>query len=254
MPPGLGDSAIGGVPVPSIAAPFVEVAVNEDWTGRAIMPERFPGDVRPESQMAFNSVSPISRVTAEFLNSVTGGNAFRSGIVDVSPEAIDHVTSSFSGAAGAQVLRAISSVSRGAGEAIGWNEKDPNLSILDVPFARKVLGYDSPFLAREVTYRRITEIETLADEIKAAQDGGDREAVRSIRRESGPILGMAPAARALRRELTDIRKQRQALSERENWTAAQKRERMDRLDVRERALMEAFNRRYLTALKRGTTT
>ncbi|MFA5240626.1 MAG: LPD38 domain-containing protein, partial [Phycisphaerae bacterium] len=90
---------------PTMVKPAVELYANKNWLGNPIKPEQMPWDVRPESQMAFQSVSKPSKMIAEKLNSATGGDEMTPGTIDISPETIDHVAQFFTGSIGKDVYK-----------------------------------------------------------------------------------------------------------------------------------------------------
>ena len=238
VPPGLGDTL-----VPSVAAPFVDIWKNEDFFGKPVMPTKFPGDDKPDSQTYFPSVNPYAKATADFLNRVTGGNEFRPGLVDISPESISHVLSTYAGSAGALVLNLTGNARKAVGEALGVNAEDPQLDVSDVPFARKIFGTASPWQVRDITYQRIAEVELLADEAKGTDDRA-----KQARRENRRLLALTDDARKTRKGMSNLRKERRRILEDDAIPTPEQRRRTDRIDERERELMAAFNRRYLKAL------
>jgi len=84
---------------------------NENWLGRAIRPENPYGDYGPQSYKEYNA-SGASRAVARGLNTATGGSPLESGVVDISPEYIDHFFSFMGGGAG-----------RFAGRVVGLGER-----------------------------------------------------------------------------------------------------------------------------------
>jgi hypothetical protein len=78
--------------VPTITDPFVQLAENKNFFGGAIAPEQPPfGQPRkPRSQLYFKNVRQTSRIFTDWLNRITGGSEEKSGVIDVSPEWVDH--------------------------------------------------------------------------------------------------------------------------------------------------------------------
>ncbi|NBX98167.1 hypothetical protein EBQ81_04875, partial [bacterium] len=70
---------------PTITTPFVDSALNQDFSGRPIMPTPNPFDPvpPPDSQRYWNNVNPASKWVAEKLNELTGGSKVRAGYIDV---------------------------------------------------------------------------------------------------------------------------------------------------------------------------
>jgi Large polyvalent protein associated domain 38/Type III restriction enzyme, res subunit len=244
IPPGLGDTL-----VPTVAQPFIDLASNKDWLDRPIKPPVYPGDVgKPESQRYYQSVSPISRKVAELLNAGTGGNEFRPGLIDISPEAFSHIVSTYAGGAGRILTQTGNQLWQAGWEAAGGNVEDPKLTWKQLPFIRKAIGSANPYQARDVTYQRMGEIETLADEA----DSEDKVFARQVRKDNRRLLALTDDSRKLRRELGRIRKQKIAIKANDKLTVQAKRQRIDALEKREAAMSTRFNRAYLRAL-RGPT-
>lgn len=72
---------------------------NKDWLGRPIRPENPYGDYGPQAYKSFNASGPSSAL-ASALNSASGGSRLESGLIDVSPEYIDHFFKFLGGGAG----------------------------------------------------------------------------------------------------------------------------------------------------------
>lgn len=124
---------------PTVAEPFVQYAENTAWHGGPIRPVDIPGDNRPDSQKYFSSVSESSRWAAKFLNDITGGDDMTKGLIDVSPEAIDHGIDSAFGSVGSFFRRTTS---------LGIKLfKGDEIESREVPFLRKVFGTTSEYIA-----------------------------------------------------------------------------------------------------------
>ena len=85
---------------PFFADPFVEMAQNENFAGNTIYPA-YPKTGTPDSQTFYPSATLTSRWAAEVLNAITGGDFRQPGLIDVSPETLDHLSAYVFGSAGA---------------------------------------------------------------------------------------------------------------------------------------------------------
>jgi hypothetical protein len=246
--------------IPTIGQPFLEVATNTNWQGNKIMPDKFPGDKTPDAYRQFESVSVLSPPIAQALNSMTGGDAYQAGEIDISPESIDHVVSFFMGGALNKVGELISTGTKLGKEALGLAAEDPQMTAANIPFIRRVVGSASPWQLKDITYRRIDEVDTVnkrvdgaLDDLKAARDPADKAAIRvslqRLRKENRAILGLDKEATAMQRQLGKMRKERLAILG-SNQPAATKRERTAKLREREQQQMVRFNRLYFNALRR----
>lgn len=103
-----GDDGLIKTLSPTLTDPLIEIATNENFMGRNIYPENLPfGPQKPDSQLYFRSASEVSKQVAEGLNSLTGGNKWDPGMVDISPETLDHIFDFMVGGAGRTIKRAV---------------------------------------------------------------------------------------------------------------------------------------------------
>lgn len=155
-----GDATLIRTLSPTLSDVPLDLYMNQNFAGYPIKPEQPPYALeKPESQLYWKSVSPISKALAEKVNRLTGGNAIRPGGIDVSPEVLDYMVGTMTGAAGAFVNRSLNvPVTVATGEAV---------EIRKMPFVRKVLGEQTQFYSSR-EYRKISnEIETQVKEKKA---------------------------------------------------------------------------------------
>ena len=74
---------------PTAVKPFVMSTVNLNSFGQPLMPDRGPNDTRPDSQKAYRKTRGTAYdQVAQLLNESTGGDQFKEGWIDVSPETI----------------------------------------------------------------------------------------------------------------------------------------------------------------------
>lgn len=75
---------------PTLVDPFVYVGENTNWTGLPLRPAQNNfGPKKPESGRAWKNTNPIYKSIAEGVNSLTGGDRYESGLVDISPEVFE---------------------------------------------------------------------------------------------------------------------------------------------------------------------
>jgi hypothetical protein len=225
----ISDGTILQTLLPSATAPFVQIWENTNWNGTPIMPVPNPFDKAPppRSERFFNSVSPLSLRVARQLNSwFEGGNEYRAGEffgldVSVSPEALEHLFTSYLGGLSKMGSNAIKLTTK-PWEDTGWST---------VPVIRRFYTDSSPiwsdraayYEAREEVYRSDKEVE-----------GGAKTNAR--RREYARLkskLQISGKAKGIDEQLTDLRKQEKA----------------ERNPDKKRALVEKQGRLYQRFLK-----
>lgn len=183
---------------PTSLLPGVEFLANENRFGAPIRKEQSPFDASktPDAQQYFRSVSPISRAITDGLTSVTGGNRYKAGGIDVNPATIDFLIQSY-------LPGLPSDAYKGAGAAItaasGEQVKRVPWPLLDRFSARIPTGYDAG------AYRRAAEmVETVYQEYSKTRDQGRRQEIRA----EYPRIGYAHAVIAsTTQELRQVRKQ-----------------------------------------------
>ena len=131
--------------------PFVSVAINEDYKGDPIFKEspQFASRPTPNSQAYWSSTSGTAVTIANFLNSISGGDAVESGFVDLSPDVMEFWVDYTTGGVGRFVQRSLESPFR-IYDAINEDLQAPLTSV--IPFARKVIA--SPSEREDVSQSR----------------------------------------------------------------------------------------------------
>ncbi|MCP4490448.1 MAG: hypothetical protein GY820_24480 [Gammaproteobacteria bacterium] len=119
---------------PTVVDPVVQVSENQTWYGGTIYPNNF--DNRPDSQLYWADVTPAARDAVELLNRLTGGTKARPGMIDVSPETIEHVLGFAGSGAGRFGLNSLKTVQDAiSGEELDWNK---------LPILRAFFGTEDP--------------------------------------------------------------------------------------------------------------
>jgi hypothetical protein len=134
-----GTNSILNLLAPTIVDPVVDLERNRDFANRPIMPDQPEhGTQIPNAQRYWGNVSPHWKAVTDFLTTASGGDKVQKGKIDVSPEVLEYLFGQATGSAGAFFDRTAGLVGKLAKVADG----DPNvdLSINDVPLARKVIG------------------------------------------------------------------------------------------------------------------
>ena len=86
-----GGSGILTSVLPTMVRPFAEIPLNENYAGQMIAPEQFGKYTAPDSSLAFDNTPAAYVSSAEWLNEITGGDEFESGVIDISPNTIEYL-------------------------------------------------------------------------------------------------------------------------------------------------------------------
>lgn len=227
---------------PTFADPLVDLATNKDFAGNDIVPDRPTfGLPVPDSQKYWSNTGDIPKWTAEQLNRLTGGNEVRSGAVDISPEVLQYWLDYATGATGKFVQRNASL----GGELAAGNFDD--IEIGDIPFARRVVGSVTNRGNIERYYESATEIKTVAEELKLAEETGDVAGFQRVMRDKQAEVGMIDTFAKAEKELSALRKQIREIKATENMASDVKRRLVKDLETQQDQMMAMLNRLYFSS-------
>lgn len=231
-----GDSAVAAAKLlsPTATDPLVDIATNTNFFGAPISPAANPFDKTPEpdSERFFASTNPAARWLARTLNSATGGNAAKPGLIDVSPASMVYLFDYLTGGTGSFVDRAVTAATlKAQGEPV------PDRTI---PFWRTFKGELSERRVTDTFYTARADVEQKAAQFELGRKGGFDSPEEARQARQGWQL--AKRLKVAERQLSVIRKRRKA-AQLEGDKASVK-----RFEERERAIQLRFNTAYFRAL------
>jgi hypothetical protein len=130
--------------VPTALRPAVHIHYNENWTGKPLYPARDADKGKPESQQSFRTDTAASKAIAEGLNSLTGGDRYHPGGIDIHPGSLDHVFGAITGGVGKFFKNIVDTV------ANGWNGQPWEAS--KTPILRRFVGKLDHAMADSAAY------------------------------------------------------------------------------------------------------
>jgi hypothetical protein len=234
-----GTSSLLNFVSPTILDPLVDLSQNQDFAGRKIMPETPNDKSKPDSQKYWSNTGIIYRTVAEQLNELTGGNEWKAGGIDVSPETLDYLMNWIWGSAGAFALR--------TGGLVTKFLDGTEIAMNDVPFARKVVTRKSPGADRSMFYERAEQIEALAAERKGLGKAGRKDEADALK---GDLLRMSTMAENTRENLAKLRRTREGVRADGSLTPVERQRRLDEIAAREKSQIDHFNRIYVEKVLR----
>ena len=178
------------IAAPTFMDPYVDIWQNENNWGRPIQPQKSPFGLQPpDSQNAFDYTSEFWKTVAERMNEWTGGNEVEKGVIDVSPETIEHVVKETVGGAGRTVARFAE-----LPEKVANNEVAPN----DVPVARRFIrrpfgSADESSMQVSMLYSRFYEAEEIIDMAKelVGRYGRESDTYLKFRKDNERVIEFA---------------------------------------------------------------
>lgn len=121
---------------PTVLDPIAQQYENKNFSGSPIKPEQSQyGPEKKESSMYFGGASKQSVAVAKWLSDITGGSEVESGLIEISPEIIDHYLDFIGGGVSTLIGNTVDT---------GLNLSQGELPDVDnMPFIRKFVG--TPF-------------------------------------------------------------------------------------------------------------
>lgn len=213
---------------PTAIDPLVALTINQDFTGRRIYPEPFPGSVpKANSQQYWTSTSPFFKSTADFLNQATGGSEYVSGAIDFNPAVLEYIYDYFTGGLGAFVRRTYDTATNKIPAALS-GDLDA-LEVNDIPLFRKLYGSVSERISFEDYFDKVNHVLARGEELKSAVKSGDPERIKDVRARFAPELKIYQAVRSLANRRNQLASQLRQIRENEKIPPEQKRRRIEAL-------------------------
>jgi hypothetical protein len=214
---------------PTVGQIPLSLALNEDYFGRTIYSENFPGDPspKPESELGRKGATELNSWIAKELNKLTGGSEFRSGIIDINPDKVDFFLETISGGTGRFVIRSAKTV----GELItgNWDQIESN----NIPFARVFYGQPRKFVDLQDYFDKRIEVNQYMEEVKAK---------KVEPKDVSKVVGMYSVSRDVDRALRNIRKLEKAAENIKDKNAME--ERLLQLEKMRYAQLARFQKAY----------
>lgn len=246
----------GKAVTPTVFKPIVEVMANETYFGSQITQERLPFATTPSSDLAFRSPEFLQEFFA-WMNEATGGSKYKSGDIDINPDAAWYFFEYYIGSAGRFVgntggllsnmyEQSKTSYEIAAENGVGWDDfknitagfqgdnkikMHPN----EIPIVRKVYGEPGKYYDFDLFKNNSFELQQLYREMTKQPVFGDPMRYRGV-----------PQMHEMLKSTTDIlqtiRDQRKAARDIKDPT--EKANTLYMLEERERLVMSSFNGIY----------
>lgn len=229
---------------PTAGQPILEYLMNENRYGAPIRMSgsTFGGAERPDSEMAFRSVNPISKMIAQGANRVTGdgltsGTKFLPGMIDFNPAAIDHFVAAYIPGFATEAYKFAGTMVRLArGEEIA---RTP-LPLIDRFSAYPPEGFDAGAFRRLATF-----VDTRWTAWEKTESAAESDAIKA----KYPELGEAKAIVSGTEKL--VRKLNSEIAFLDNTTMFPESERVQMMNERKEQLKKVYGEAVKEASKLG---
>ena len=232
---GIWDYGIDNAVAPTIADPFIDVISNQDFTGKPVFKEGFPGDRTPSSQLYWSTTSPSAKWIADNVNSLTGGSAASSGLVDISPDVLEFWFEYITGGVGRFAQRTAELPTKLSDD--GLQEE----LYRSIPFSRKIYSSVSDREDLSDYIEKRDQILVAFDELKAAGEAGNAERLAKIRTDYADEIKFIGIVRQIENQRRKISRQINNVRDSRNLTDEKKQELLDKLDEAKQKLTKRAN-------------
>ncbi len=221
----LGSATLLQTIMPTMGDPIAQVMENKAWNGQDLMPSKNPfGIPTPDSERFWKSVNPAARFATRWLNSITGGNETKPGLIDVSPETVEMIVETMTGSLGRVIKDTVFLPISLA--------TDGSIETYKIPFARKVYGSTSDYIDQRVFRENKESVEQFSAEFKLADSQRRAEMRRDDRYR---LMNLTKTTNS---RLTRLRKQLKKYEERGDDAN------VDRIKEHMKTAYKRYNARY----------
>lgn len=223
--------------LPTLFKPLGELAANENFAGAPIVPEGRTVDGLPDYLKSWTKTPQVYKDVAALMNFLTGGfmNKEGVGLLDVSPETLEHLNNSYLGGIGRTVSQTIELA---MSPAFNYDVPAKSIPILNRLYG--TVGYDNTNAIYNEFNNQINAAKTLE---KYAKDSG--QDTSEVRQNYANVLSLEKIQNSTTTALNQIREAENKL--RRKYPRGTRSEaynnQMKLLEKRKEKIMERFNKR-----------
>lgn len=228
---------------PTALDPVVALTINQDYSGRRIYPEPFPGSVpKADSQLYWTSTSPFFKNTADWLNSLSGGTEYVPGMIDWNPAVMEYIYDYATGGLGAFVRRTYDTATSTIPSALSGDLTE--VEVNSIPVFRKLLGNVSERVTFEDYFNKVNHVLARGEELKSAIREGDPQRIRDVRARFADELKIYPTVRALANKRNQLAAELRKVRENEKIPPETRRRRIELIQKQIETITQRVNKLY----------
>jgi hypothetical protein len=225
---------------PDVFDPVVDLTTNRDWKGDAIVPEPSPFAPyqNPDSERHWQTVGYLFEKTAKGANKLFGGNELvSSGILDVSPETLEHLMEHFTGGAGQSILGSADFVIK-ASTGKDWKAND-------IPVVKRFISSPSSFYELE-KFKQLREKSHQAMDLhKLYLKSGEKEKAKQHRALNTILFEIFPSVKKTESVIREVNKFMRQVGASKTLDGVEKARRMRRLKQKKIEAMRRTHSRFI---------
>jgi hypothetical protein len=238
------DLVTGGVKTatPTALVPLVEVAMNENFFGAPVYTENFPiGAKRSDSSLAKKNTNEFLKKLMPFLNEMTGGSKYKSGLIDVSPDTVQHLFDTVLGGAGQTARRTLSLAEETTKSIVARGEL-PDVPVGQIPFIRRVRGEPDPFMSQTEYFQRKQNVINAVAEYDDMSGSLLSKRRKEYKDRYGNLMKMEQRVKNTDRVLKRLRDRRQKLDDKIPQNVADALNIADQIEVLDERIRKEYNK------------
>lgn len=188
---------------PSMIDPFVAIAENKDWNGKAIYKaDQNSQDPSPGYLRAKDTASPWSKAISYGLNILSGGTDYKHGMFSPTPDQIDYLIGQATGGVGREISKAT--------QTVGAMSSGEDLPLYKVPLVGRIIGDTEGKTAESNRfYESIKRLNGHEREMKGLIQDRRIDELREYREEN-PEYSLVESANQVERKIQHLTKLKRA--------------------------------------------
>jgi len=225
---------------PDIVEPVLALAVNKNHFGSPIYLESNPlMTPAPDSSKSKRSTEKIYKDLAQIMNDASGGSLYRTGDVDVSPDAMKYAVEYLSGGVGRFVSRSMD-----VSYKLGNDVPADDVPLGEYPIARYFNGEPSHYNDQMEYYENIGDAQQIFLENK--EISGPEKVL--FAKQNAPVIKLETQYKSVQKQLRALRKQKK-LIEKNQTNPVRAYELITQIEEKMQLLFDQFNKNYRAATK-----
>jgi hypothetical protein len=232
---------------PTVGVPVIDIMMNENFFGAPVYTENFPiGAQKSDSALAKRNTNEFIKKLMPFLNEMTGGSKYKSGVIDVSPDVIQHLFDTVFGGAGKTFGRSKDAVIATIKSQL-VEGKMPELDKTQIPFLRRIMGDPDQFSAQTDYFKRKELVTNAVAEYDEFSGSVQRQRKGDFKAKNKPLMGMESRVKYTDKRLKQLRDRRNKLDAKIPATTTEALEIADKIEAIDedmQSVYKKFNKKY----------
>ncbi len=225
---------------PTFLDPVVQLGENKSFSGYPIHPEKYDR-YDPNSSLYFANAPWWAKDVARILNSATGGDEHSPGLIDISPDDIQHVVEF----AGGGTMRTATRMVSVMGNLWTGDEIAPE----DIPVFRRFYGSTNTGTAmRSAFYQAWDEVAGTRHYLREVQKDGNSRRAAEVQQQDARLLAIYGQMNGAYKQVRNFRRQRDAIQNDRSLSNRERRQRLDALLVQEKDVLARALKIYEDAI------